>query len=166
MQGKLLILSLTALAIFGCAEQAATQPTENSAKEGVQVTETASPTASAQPTESGSATVVKSGSFVKGEHITKGSARIITENGKSFLELDQNFKTDSGPDLYVILHRQAKPQIYGISEKDYASLGRLQKTSGTQRYAIPENVKIADFASAAIWCRPFNAVFGYATFSK
>ncbi|MBE9007824.1 DM13 domain-containing protein [Fortiea sp. LEGE XX443] len=169
MQGKLLFLSLAALAIVGCAEEVATQPGGNSSEQGVknvQVAETASPATSAQPTEPGAVTVVKSGGFVKGEHVTKGSARIITENGKNFLELDQNFKTDNGPDLFVILHRQAKPQIYGLTEKDYASLGRLQKTSGTQRYAIPENVKIADFASAVIWCRPFNAVFGYAAFSK
>ncbi|MCC5639998.1 DM13 domain-containing protein [Nostoc sp. CHAB 5844] len=168
MQGKLLILSLATLAIVGCAKEVTTQPTENSASQGVQnvqVTETPSPTVSASPTESQTPTVVKSGNFVKGEHITKGSARIITENGQNFLELDQNFKTDSGPELHVILHRQAKPQIYGITEKDYVSLGRLQKTSGSQRYAIPDNVKIADFASAAIWCRPFNATFGYAAFS-
>ncbi|AFY41527.1 DM13 domain-containing protein [Nostoc sp. PCC 7107] len=165
MQGKLIILSLTALAIVSCTKEIATQPTEKSSSQGVQnvqVAETASPTTSASSTE----TVIKFGSFVKGEHVTKGSASIITENGKSFLVLDQNFKTDSGPDLFVILHRQDKPQIYGITEKDYASLGRLQKTSGTQRYAIPDNIKIADFASAAIWCRKFNATFGYAAFSK
>ncbi|GBE92742.1 DM13 domain-containing protein [Nostoc cycadae] len=169
MQGKLIILSLAALAIISCTKEIATQPTEKPSSQSiqnVQVAETASPTASTPPTESQTPTVVKSGSFVKGEHVTKGSASIVTENGKSFLILDQNFKTDSGPDLFVILHRQNKPQIYGITEKDYASLGRLQKTSGTQRYAIPDNIKIADFASAAIWCRKFNATFGYAAFSK
>jgi hypothetical protein len=169
MQGKLLILSLATLAIVGCTKEVATQPTENSANQGiqnVQSTETPSPTVSASQIEAQTPTVVKSGSFVKGEHVTKGNARIITENGKTFLELDQNFKTDSGPELHVILHRQAKPKIYGITEKDYVSLGRLQKTSGTQRYAIPNNIKIADFASAAIWCRPFNATFGYATFNQ
>jgi len=169
MQVKLLILSLATLAMVGCAEQAATQPKENSSSQGVQtvqVTETATPTTSPQSTESATPTVVKSGNFVKGEHVTKGNARIITENGQTFLELDQNFKTDNGPELHVILHRQAKPQIYGLTEKDYVSLGRLQKTSGMQRYAIADNIKIADFASAAIWCRPFNATFGYATFNK
>ncbi|MBD2594627.1 electron transfer flavoprotein [Nostoc sp. MBR 210] len=161
MHRQLLILSLATVAIVGCAAQVGTKPTENSATPGVesvQATETATPT-TATPT-----TVVKSGNFVKGEHITQGNARIITENGKTFLEFDQNFKTDSGPDLLVILHRQQQPKIYGITEKEYVSLGRLQKTSGSQRYDISENIKIADFASAVIWCRTFNATFGYAAF--
>ncbi|MBU7586271.1 MAG: DM13 domain-containing protein [Nostoc sp. TH1S01] len=169
MQRKLLIVSLAALAIAGCAEQVTTKPTENSASQGlqtVQASETATPTVSASPNEAQTPTVVKSGSFVKGEHVTQGNARIITENGQTFLEFDQNFKTDNGPDLLVILHRQQKPKIYGITEKDYVSLGRLQKTSGTQRYAISDDIKIADFASAAIWCRTFNATFGYAAFNK
>lgn len=168
MPVKLLILIAT-LAIAACTKEVATQPTENSASQGiqnVQVTEAPTPTASASTNQSQTPTVVKSGNFVKGEHVTTGNARIITENGQNFLELDQNFKTDNGPELHVILHRQAKPKIYGLTEKDYVSLGRLQKTSGTQRYAIPDNIKIADFASAAIWCRPFNATFGYAAFSK
>jgi Electron transfer DM13 len=163
MKGKLLFLGLAAVAMVGCTNNAAQKPGENSTDEGVktvQVTETAS------PTKSPAATVVKSGSFVKGEHATTGKARIVTENGKNFLELDQNFKTDKGPDLFVILHREAKLPVSGIKEKDYVTLGALEKVSGAQRYAIPDNVKIADFASAAIWCRQFNATFGYATFSK
>ncbi|MBE9205227.1 DM13 domain-containing protein [Nostoc sp. LEGE 06077] len=169
MQRKLIILSFAALAIAGCAEQAAIKPTENSAGQGVQnvqVAETEPAKVPGSPKEAETPTVVTSGSFVKGEHTTLGNASIITENGKTFLEFDQNFKTDSGPDLLVILHRQKQPKIYGITEKEYVSLGRLQKTSGKQRYAIPDNIKIAEFASTAIWCRAFNATFGYAAFSK
>ncbi|MBD2494622.1 DM13 domain-containing protein [Nostoc sp. FACHB-280] len=161
MHRQLLILSLAAVAIMGCTTQVQTKPTGNSTipvLESVQATEPATST-TATPTK-----IVKSGNFVKGEHITQGNASIITENGKTFLEFDQNFKTDSGPDLLVILHRQQQPKIYGITEKEYVSLGRLQKTSGSQRYAISKNIKIADFASAVIWCLTFNATFSYAAF--
>lgn len=102
----------------------------------------------------------QSGNFVKADHDTKGVARIVSENGKRYLELDQAFKTDSGPDLFVLLHRASPPQKY--QPQDYANLGRLQKVSGTQRYAIPENVNPADFRSVVIWCRAFNVTFGYA----
>ena len=154
MQGKLLILGLAAMAIFSCTNNVSTQSGENSHSQG------------AEKTASTLGKVVKSGSFVKAEHNTTGTARIITENGKNVLELDQNFKTNKGPDLLVILHRQEKLPISGIQEQDYVTLGALQQVSGAQRYAIPENVKIADFASAAIWCRKFNATFGYAAFRK
>lgn len=104
----------------------------------------------------------RSGAFVNGEHETLGKARIITENGSRFIEFDQAFKTDSGPDLFVILTRQNQPPITGIREQDYVSLGMLQSTSGSQRYAIPADLNLSEFASVTIWCRQFNANFGYA----
>jgi Electron transfer DM13 len=102
------------------------------------------------------------GAFKAGEHPTQGKVKVVTEEGKRYLEFDQNFKTDKGPDLYVILHRSDAPPQSGIKEKDYVSIAKLQKTSGTQRYALPEAVKLGEFKSVAIWCRKFNATFGYA----
>mgnify|MGYP002777068191 CR=1 FL=1 len=116
------------------------------------------------------AAVVKSGNFKSGEHPTQGKARIVTQNGKTFLELDQAFKTSSmGPDLVVALHRSknvlgsTKPPAYPLKAGDYVVLAPLQKFSGAQRYAIPANVNLANFQSAVIWCRKFNATFGAAT---
>ncbi|BAZ66193.1 hypothetical protein NIES4106_09400 [Fischerella sp. NIES-4106] len=118
-------------------------------------------------------TVTKSGNFVSGEHTTQGTARIITKNGKSFLELEQSFKTsNSGPDLVVILHRSdnvigsTKPPSYSLKKGDYVILGRLQKFSGAQTYAIPDNINLAEYKSAVIWCRKFNATFGAAKLSN
>jgi hypothetical protein len=107
-----------------------------------------------------------SGTFKAGEHPTQGTARVVTEKGKRYLEFGQGFKTDNGPDLYVILHRSDAPPVFGIKKKDYVSLARLQKTSGAQRYSLPDNVNLADFRSVAVWCRKFNATFGYAPLSK
>jgi Electron transfer DM13 len=109
------------------------------------------------------------GSFVSGEHTTQGTASIIKNNGNSFLKLDQSFKTsDSGPDLFVILHRSdnvigsTKPPSYSLKKGDYVIIGRLKKFSGAQTYAIPKNINLADYKSAVIWCRKFNATFGAA----
>jgi hypothetical protein len=106
---------------------------------------------------------IATGNFVKGEHTTTGTVRIINENGKSYLELNDSFKTSEGPDLFVILYRNNTVPVSGIQEADYVSVARLKKVSGSQRYAIPSNVDISQFASVAIWCRQFNATFGYAT---
>lgn len=114
-------------------------------------------------------TIVSAGSFASGEHSTQGRARIIAQNGKLFLELDQGFKTSSqGPDLVVILHRSSnvlggtKPPAYPLKTGDYVFLAPLQKFSGAQRYAIPATVNLAEYKSAVIWCRKFNATFGAA----
>ena len=115
---------------------------------------------------------IKSGTFVAGKHATTGGARIIRENGKNYLELDKTFQTSNlGPDLYVILHRSedvlatTQPPGYPLKTGDYVILGRLQKYNGAQRYAIASNINLANYQSAVIWCRQFNATFGAAKLS-
>ncbi|NJM48363.1 MAG: DM13 domain-containing protein [Alkalinema sp. RU_4_3] len=100
------------------------------------------------------------GEFVAAEHPTKGAVTIAKENGKQYVVFNDKFKSDSGPDLYVLLHRQAKPDQYKVD--DYVSLGKLQQVKGSQRYMIPEDAKLADYQSVVVWCRKFNATFGYA----
>lgn len=115
------------------------------------------------------AAVLKSGNFQAGEHPTQGKVRIVTQNGKRFLELDQAFKTSSsGPDLVVALHRSpdvlgmTAPPAYPLREGEYVVLAPLQKFNGAQRYALPDAMNLAEFQSAVIWCRQFNATFGAA----
>lgn len=110
--------------------------------------------------------VAASESFKTLEHRTQGKVSFITENGISYLEFDKSFKTDHGPDLFVILYRGNVPPKYGIKEKDYVRIAPLQKISGSQRYALPNNVKLANFGSVAVWCRRFNVSFGYAELPK
>ncbi|MBW4645386.1 MAG: DM13 domain-containing protein [Goleter apudmare HA4340-LM2] len=144
----LVIVGIIATVSFSCAKETTSNQTDTQTQS---VTNTASPV------------VAEPGAFKPGEHPTQGKVSVVTEQGKSYLEFDGNFKTDNGPDLFVILHRSDAPPISGIKEKDYVSIARLQKTSGNQRYALPDNVKLGDFKSVAIWCRQFNATFGYAT---
>jgi len=154
----LLITGVASLLTFGCAREAAVnQPSTDAVSPASNpVTTVNSPTNSA---ESSAQKAVKSGTFVAGEKPTQGNARIVTEGG-SYLELDQSFKTDRGPDLFVILHRSDTPKTYDAQE--YVNLGRLQNLNGPQRYAISEDVNVANFRSVAIWCRQFNVGFGYA----
>ncbi len=105
------------------------------------------------------------GRFQAAEHPTTGNVTVINENGQRYLVFDESFKTDSGPDLFVILHRNSTVPVSGVREKDYIQLARLQKINGTQRYAIPTNVQLADFRSVAVWCKQFNATFGFAPLS-
>ncbi|MBH8561726.1 DM13 domain-containing protein [Nostoc sp. CENA67] len=109
------------------------------------------------------ASVAESGNFKAREYPAQGTAKVITEQGKRYLVFDQKFKTGKGPDLFVILHRSDAPPLTGIKEKDYVNIAPLQKTSGTQRYALPGNLKLAEYKSVAIWCRKFNSTFAYAS---
>jgi Electron transfer DM13 len=148
MKYKLTILGVVAVLVGSCTSP--TVSVNSTDTEKAPVSETVSKTAS---------TAV--GSFKAVEHPTFGSANVVNQNGKRFVEFNEEFKTDSGPDLYVILYRGSTVPD-GVKEKDYVQLARLQKINGVQRYAIPEKVNLKDFKSVAIWCRQFNTTFGYA----
>ncbi len=104
------------------------------------------------------------GTFVGVDHPTQGNARIVTKEGKNYLVLNDAFKSDDGPDLFVLLHRAQVPQSY--AKQDYVSLGRLQKAKGKQWYEIPAGVDPSAYKSAVIWCRQFDVTFGYAPFKS
>ncbi|MGB3651795.1 MAG: DM13 domain-containing protein [Rivularia sp. (in: cyanobacteria)] len=143
------VLSIVALLSVGCtnveSQQSETQPQVENV---------------AQTPATGS--VQSSGAFIDAEHPTKGTASIITENGKKYIQFDNQFKSDSGPDLFVILHKDDNLPITGIKEADYTTIAPLKSTNGAQKYEIPENVDVSNFKSVAVWCRKFNATFGYA----
>jgi Electron transfer DM13 len=104
--------------------------------------------------------VLMMGKFVKAEHPTTGGASVVMKDGKQYLMLDQQFKSDSGPDLKVLLHREATPKNYTAA--DYVNLGPLKQVAGAQVYEIPAGMDVAEYKSAVIWCQEFNATFGFA----
>lgn len=164
----LALLFLVSLLTLGCDQGVSSnQPSEDSVKRTTQssIVETSSNSSTQSAT-------IRSGTFVSGEHSTQGTVQILTQNGKQSLELDQAFKTsEMGPDLVVILHRSdnvigsTKPPAYPLKEGDYAIIAPLKKFSGAQSYSIPQNIKLDNYKSVAIWCRKFNATFGAAKIS-
>ncbi|MEA5510053.1 DM13 domain-containing protein [Crocosphaera sp. UHCC 0190] len=110
--------------------------------------------------------VVKMGTFVKAEAPTTGVARIVRENGQTYLELDSAFSTtDQAPDLHVLLDPDATPpKSYSNSNMNrFVNLGKLHNAKGAQRYPIPSAIQTSGFKSVVIWCRMANATMGYAT---
>jgi len=112
------------------------------------------------------AVTIAAGNFVSAEHPTKGAVRIARENDRNFIEFDEAFKTDNGPDLHVILYRTSKPPVSGAKAEDYTVIARLKKVAGSQRYELPGNLNVNNFKSVAVWCRMFNATFGYAPLAR
>lgn len=163
----LALLGAYALLTLGCVGQIPSSPATSSPSTPVARSSEPAPVqiASASPM------LVRSGMFVDGEHPTQGTVRLITEDGKSYLEFGQDFKTDAGPALVVALHRAADvigsttPPAYPLQASDYVVLAPLQSTEGTQRYAIPADLNLADYQSAVVWCQQFNATFGAASLS-
>ena len=106
-----------------------------------------------------------SGSFVGVDHPTQGQAKIIEEDGIKYLEIAQNFQTDRGPDLKVILHNSSTVDTK-VQEGEYLSLGALRSPKGSQRYQLPNDIDLSQYQSVAIWCEEYNITFGYASLSQ
>lgn len=111
-----------------------------------------------------SSTAIAVGTFMAGEAPTTGVARIVSENGHRYLELDSAFSTtDQAPDLHVLLDTVATPPGSYTSFGSYINLGSLQTVNGAQRYPIPDAIALDNYQSVVIWCRMANATIGYAS---
>ena len=110
-----------------------------------------------------------SGEFTAAESPTTGTANIVEENGQTYLEIDSAFRTgNTAPDLQVLLDTVEQPPA-AYEDADYTrylNLGGLQSITGEQRYPIPDFVDTSQFASVVVWCREFNATYGYAPLSS
>lgn len=107
-----------------------------------------------------------SGEFVAAEAPTTGTAKIVDEGGKKYLEIDSAFSTnDQAPDLQILLDTvKEPPKTYDATDATrYLNLGGIQSVTGAQRYPIPDFVDTAQFASVVVWCRMANATMGYAS---
>lgn len=106
------------------------------------------------------------GEFISHEHGTAGTVRILElPDGSRVLRIE-NLDTDNGPDLKVWL--TDAPVIDGPSgwfvfdDGEYVDLGSLKGNKGSQNYAIPADVDLADLTSVTIWCDRFSVSFGAA----
>ncbi|MEO0377400.1 MAG: DM13 domain-containing protein [Cyanobacteria bacterium P01_A01_bin.17] len=111
----------------------------------------------------------KTGTFVSAEAPTSGTAKLVTQEGQTTIELGEAFKTsEQGPDLVVVLHKSADvvgettPPTYPLNEGDYVYIADLEAFSGAQSYPVPQEIDASEYQSVTIWCRKFNATFGSA----
>ena len=148
---KLAGFSMASMVLFGSVGQLAigAQPAQAQTAQGVILA-------------SKSKSLIASGNFVKAEKATSGKAKIVNVNGRRYLEFDQAFRTGNGPDVKIILHKNSNIPL-NVKEGNYITLGRIKSIKGKQRYAIPNNVNLANYKSVGIWCEEFNATFGFAS---
>ncbi len=96
------------------------------------------------------------GTFSNGVHPTSGTVKLVadkTDAKKKYLSFE-NFKTDSGPDLYVYLAEDK-------NAKGFTSVMKLDKT-GTFVLDVPANADLSKQKYVLIWCQQFTVLFGSA----
>ena len=139
------------------AEQSAEAPAATP-----QAAATSAPAASMPPTQAAPAPAVPlaTGAFIhanRSDPVHWGKGKVSLYQRAVFLESD--FEVGPGPAYHVYL--VPKPSIRSSSDmKDvmYVDLGRLRSFKGSQRYPIPDGVKLKDYSSVIIWCERFGVL--------
>ncbi|CAI9830755.1 hypothetical protein IBTHAUMO2_1070030 [Nitrosopumilaceae archaeon] len=93
-------------------------------------------------------------------HNVEGTVQTIpTEDGTTYVRLNEDFKTGNGPHLVVLL---VPDYTKGGDWRDNVKLGDLRGTSGAQNYEVPAGTDLEKYNTVLIWCEPFSALFGWA----
>ncbi|KXX70076.1 DM13 domain-containing protein [Flammeovirga sp. SJP92] len=137
----LISIILGCLFIFSCSKNEEPTPLDLSTLDTT-VTDTTS------NDQSGTALM---GTFKGSAHPTSGGATI--EN--NVLKLHDDFKSDSGPDLYIYLAQE-------LNGDGFIDLGLMKSTTGEQTYNIPAGVDYTKNKYVLVWCKQYSVLFGYA----
>ena len=87
-------------------------------------------------------------------HVTRGRAEVVTNNGRTEVVLQDDFWFDGAPDPKVALGRNGY---------DPATLmGKLSKNAGKQSYVLPAGSDASQYNEVWIWCERFNVPLGVA----
>ena len=104
--------------------------------------------------------VVATGEFLHAnpaDPIHYGRGRVTVTPRTVFLEDD--FEVGPGPAFHVYLvPKKEVRRSADVVGSMFVDLGPLRAFKGSQRYAVPNGVDLAQFDSVIIWCREFSAL--------
>ena len=109
---------------------------------------------------------IGAGRFRSLEHDTRGRALLLAlADGSRYLRFD-DLATSNGPELRVYLSEvPAGDDWYAYGER-FVDLGALKGNVGDQNYELPDDIDLARYKSAVIWCRRFSVGFGVAPLER
>jgi hypothetical protein len=118
------------------------------------------PTGTDQLAESERAKLVASGTFVHAnpsDPIHYGKGRVSLYERTLFLEPD--FEVGPGPAFHVYLVPKANIRSSGdLGDAMLVDLGALHAFKGSQRYALPAGLTLANYKTVLIWCERFGVL--------
>ena len=106
------------------------------------------------------APVVAEGMFIHANprdpvHWGKGSVSLRQDS----VFLGSDFEVGPGPKFHVYLVPKASIRTSGdLAGEMFVDLGRLRAFKGSQRYAVPAGLNLAQYQSVIIWCEQFSVL--------
>jgi Electron transfer DM13 len=110
-------------------------------------------------------TVAATGTFIQIDaiHGASGTATLYQLPDNSRVLRFEDFKATNGPDLHVILTKNADPRTPDDVGEDYVELGQLKGNIGSQNYNVPAEIDLIVYKGVVIYCEPFHVVFSTAS---
>jgi hypothetical protein len=88
-------------------------------------------------------------------HYGKGKVSVY----RAVVHLEQDFEVGPGPKFHVYLVPEAAvTPSTRVAQTKFVDLGRLKAFKGSQSYAVPPGVNLADYPSLVIWCEQFGVL--------
>ncbi|MFK8017134.1 MAG: DM13 domain-containing protein, partial [Gammaproteobacteria bacterium] len=76
-------------------------------------------------------------------------------------ELDDKFKTRNAPDLKLFLSPRAAGDVTPDNAVEGSVLiSKLRKAKGAQRYALPDDLDLAQFETLVLHCEQYTKLWG------
>jgi hypothetical protein len=103
---------------------------------------------------------VAQGTFIHADpsdpvHFGSGSVTVYDE----IVFLGEDFEVGPGPAFHVYLVPKAEiRRSADVKDTMFVDLGKLRAFKGSQNYAIPAGVDLADYPSVVIWCAEFGVL--------
>jgi hypothetical protein len=103
---------------------------------------------------------VAQGSFIHANpsdpiHYGKGKVSVYRE----LVRLETDFEVGPGPKFHVYLVPEANvTPSTRVAQTMFVDLGRLKAFKGSQNYAVPAGVNLADYKTVVIWCEQFGVL--------
>ena len=118
------------------------------------------PSATETLAEADRSALVATGTFVHAnpaDPIHWGRGKVSVYERTVFLEPD--FEVGPGPafHVYLVPHPNVRTEA-DVKDKMFVDLGGLRAFKGSQRYAVPVGVDLANFPSVVIWCERFGVL--------
>ncbi len=111
--------------------------------------------------------IVASGTFTEIDpiHKAEGTVTLYQLPDNTRVLRFEDFRVTNGPELWVILTRNAEPRTAAEVGMDYIELDPLKGNVGNQNYSVPSGVDLSQYKGVVIYSLPFKVIFSTADLS-
>ncbi len=109
--------------------------------------------------------LLREGNWEKIDYRAKGKWKIIQKSDGFYVQLTDDFKTSSGPDLHILFSKHKVSELTNSNTSPSSVIiAVLKSNKGAQEFKIPENIDWQNYRSIVIHCVAYSHLWAGANF--